>query len=171
MLRMKEIEEKLSMMESKGKHIMYLATEDRDILQHVFGEMASSLKEYIKDKKQRAHLQNVKSENFFQVALSNHILEDAYDVFVLNGNSYIPNGKFQGWEDGHRNPWEGRAPSQGYPIFYMLNDFHIIEASTAAHFLKQFLMAAKEEEAYGRFVLLFLIIPMINIPKGFECEM
>ena len=44
MSRMHEIEQRLSMIREKHRHVVYLTTEDRDILPAVFEEMAELLK-------------------------------------------------------------------------------------------------------------------------------
>lgn len=168
MSRMVEIEKRLSMMEEKHRHVMYLVTEDRDILQNIFSEMADTLKGFVKDGNQKKKVLNANSDRFFNFAQKNHILADAYEVFSLEGTKYIPNYCFEYLEKGGQAE---KASIPGKPTFFMLNDFQIIKEFVAAHFLKQFLMAAKREELEsGRFVLLFLISPVMKVPKGFETE-
>lgn len=159
MSQMIEIERRLSMMIEKHRHIMYLVTEERDILQNIFENMPDVLKSFIKDNKQNDRLMNVSGDCFFQVAVTNHILEDAYEYFDLKEKNYIKNKQA---ENIHRSDM---------PVFFMLNDFHIIRESSAQHFLKQFLAAAQmEEKEYGMFSVLFLISPVLKIPTGFENE-
>lgn len=172
MSRMVEIEKRLSMVMEKHRHIVYFVTEDRTILQSVFTEMADTLKGILQNSVEGTlgkMLQTANREALFRVATTNGILVDAYEMFRLKDQQYIPEGIFHR-EEGIGTGRE-RANLQTYPVFFLLNDFHIIRESVSAHFLKQFLWAAeREEQEHKRFVLLFLVSPIIKLPEGFESE-
>lgn len=172
MSRMVEIEKRLSMLMEKHRHIVYFITEDRMILQSVFAEMADTLKGILQNSVDGTIgriLQTANRDALFRVATTNGILVDAYETFHLKERQYIPEEIF------HREEGIGarreKVNLQVYPVFFLLNDFHIIRESVAAHFLKQFLWAAeKEEQEYKRYVLLFLVSPVFKLPEGFESE-
>lgn len=172
MSRMVEIEKRLSMLMEKHRHIVYLVTEDRMILQSVFAEMADTLKGILQNSADGTIgkiLQTANRDTLFRVAVTNGILVDAYELFHLKEREYIPEGVF------HKEEKIGAGKEQPilqtYPVFFLLNDFHIIRESMAAHVIKQFLWAAKrEEQEYKRFVLLFLVSPVLKLPEGFESE-
>ncbi len=165
MSRMHEIEQRLSMIREKHRHVVYLTTEDRDILPAVFEEMAELLKSFVTDKKQALMLQNISGDCFYPVVRANHILEDAYEAFDLKERNYIKNEFFSEREE------PGRMFRAVSPSFFLLNDFHILRETAASHFLKQFLSAAaREEQEQGRFLILFLVSPILRCPKGFEGE-
>lgn len=171
MSRMVEIEKRLSMLMEKHRHIVYFITEDRNILQSVFAEMADTLKGILQnsvDGTLGKILQTANRDTLFRVASTNGVLVDAYEVFPLKDHFYIPEGIFHR-EENKVSREQGSFPA--YPVFFLLNDFHIIRESAAAHFLKQFLWAAEQEEQnYKRFVVLFLVSPIIKLPEGFESE-
>ena len=171
MSRMVEIEKRLSMVMEKHRHIVYLVTEDRAILQSVFTQMADTIKGILQnsvDGRIGKILQTANRDALFRVAVTNGVLVDAYEILPLKEQQYIPERILHREESTERE----RVNFQTYPAFFLLNDFHIIRESTAAHFLKQFLSAAeREEQEYKRFILLFLISPILKLPEGFENEM
>lgn len=177
MARMVEIEKKLSMLKEKGRHIVYLVTEDRDILQVIFEEMADTLKSFIDkgvDKNLWKILQAGNSASFFQTATSNGILADAYEAFKLKERDYISE---EFWGKERKNAAVIGAASRERSFFFRMNDFQILQESksgarqSASHFLKQFLsMAEWEEKEHERFLLLFLVSPFLKVPEGFEHE-
>lgn len=173
MSRMVEIEKRLSMIMEKHRHIVYLVTEDRTILQSVFVQMADTLKGILQngvDGRIGRILQTANRDTLFRVATTNGIVVDAYEAFRLKEHQFIPEGVFHREEEVEIERQKGNL--QTYPVFFFLNDFHIIRESVSAHFLKQFLWAAeREEQEYKRFVLLFLISPILKLPEGFENEM
>lgn len=176
MPRMMEIEKKLSMLREKHKHIVYLITEDRDIIQAVFTEMADTLKSFlitgINDGLSRI-LQASNSGSFYKTVMANGILADAYEYFSLKEKEYLPKGFFQ---NTGRETIAKQMDFKNPPVFYLLNDFQIIRESrssgicTASHFLKQFTAAAQKAEEEDRFLLLFLVSPVLKVPEGFESE-
>lgn len=176
MPRMMEIEKKLSMMREKHKHIVYLITEDRDIMQAVFTEMADTLKSFLMTGRNDGLRDILRASNgsfFYKTLMLNGVLQDAYEYFPLKEKDYLPKDFFQ-------NKGRGMAAKEAVlkepPIFFILNDFHIIRESrsagisTAGHFLKQFTAAAQKAEEEGRFLLLFLVSPVLKVPEGFESE-
>lgn len=172
MSRMVEIEKRLSMVMENHRHIVYLVTEDRDILETVFTEMADTLKGILQNSVDGTIgriLGTANRDALYRVAETNGILVDAYETFRLKEQQYIPEAIFHR-EERIRERRE-KSVLQSDPLFFLLNDFHIIRESTAAHFLKQFLWSARrEEQEYKRFVLLFLVSPVIKLPQGFESE-
>lgn len=177
MARMVDIEKKLSMLKEKRKHIVYLVTEDRDILQAVFEEMADTLKSFFigcgVDKNLLKILQSCNSDSFFRCAASNGILANAYEVFPIREQDYISK---EFWDREEKNA-AGEKDSLKRALFFWMNDFHILRESksgavqSASHFLKQFLLMAEcEEKENNRFLVLFLISPFLKVPEGFEHE-
>lgn len=169
MSRMHKIEERLSMLKSRKKHIVFLITEDRTILEAVFSEAADTVKGLAKDSvggRIGELLQTVNSDTLYDFFIMNRLLKDAYEVFPLAEKRYIQEGSFSNTteEDTNQiNRWIGKEE----PVFFMLTDFQIIKKSTASHFLKQFLAEAKrEEEETGRFVVLFLVSPVMKLADG-----
>ncbi len=166
-----EIEKKLSMMAEKHKHVMYLITEDRDILKAVFAESADTLKGYLLTGAGEGFgntacgkvLQTANRDSFYRVAQTNGILADAYEVFDLKERDYFA-------DSAGESPGKERTGTS--PVFFLLNDFHIVrDKTTAPHFLKQFLVYAEtEEKDHGRNLLLFLVSPVMKLPEGFERE-
>lgn len=155
MARMLEIEQRLSMLKQKQKHLMYLITEDREILQSVFMAMPELIKSFI------GGYPAVKAENLYRVAIKNGALNDAYEQFPLRDNTYIS----EIWKKTD----SGKMKDD--PVFFYLNDFHIISEKAAAHFLKQFLVYAHQKKQSGQHIVLFLISPVLKIPEGFYNEM
>lgn len=175
MSRMIEIEKRLSMLMEKHRHIVYLVTEDRTILQSVFAKMADTLKGIMQNSADGTVgkiLQTANRDTLYRVAVTNGILVDAYEGFHLKDHQYIPEEMFHGEEKKEGGGLgKEKAMLQTYPVFFLLNDFHIIRESMAAHMIKQFLwFAEREEQDYKRFVLLFLISPVMKLPEGFESE-
>jgi SpoVK/Ycf46/Vps4 family AAA+-type ATPase len=166
-----KIEQKLSMLREKHKHVVYLVTEDRDILQAVFTQMADTLKSFLPEDVSTT-LRTSNNHSFFKVAVSNGVLADAYEAFSLKEKDYIPKDFFQ--ETGGSSV--GKPLFKNPRIFFVMNDFQILPESKSAggrcasHFLKQFIAAAKREETEGRFILLFLVSPVLKMPEGFESE-
>ena len=66
MPRMIKIEQKLSMLREKHKHVVYLVTEDRDILQAVFTQMADTLKSFLPEDVSTT-LRTSNNHSFFKV--------------------------------------------------------------------------------------------------------
>ena len=85
------------MMAEKHKHVMYLITEDRDILKAVFAESADTLKGYLLTGAGEGFgntacgkvLQTANRDSFYRVAQTNGILADAYEVFDLKERDYF----------------------------------------------------------------------------------
>lgn len=175
MPRMREIEKKLSMLREKHKHIVYLITEDRDIMQAVFTEMAATLKSFLMagtDNGLSKILHNSNSGSFYNAAVASGVLRDAYEYFpFLKEKDYLPKDFVR--ESESRAAAKENAPK---PVFFVFNDFQIIREArslgpgTAGHFLKQFTEASRKAEEDGRFLLLFLVSPVLRIPEGFESE-
>lgn len=157
MPRIHEIEVRLSALPQSRKNIVYLITEERDILQEVFSEAAATLKGIA-----GSALDQVKIENarFYKYLLTNHLLEDAYEVFPLMSDLL-----------GCREKKESAAQNLAIlhkAVFFFLTDFHIIQDKLAGHFLKQFLSYAQGEAKNKRQVYLFLVSPTLQLPTGFE---
>ena len=118
MSRMVEIEKRLSMLMEKHRHIVYFITEDRNILQSVFAEMADTLKGILQnsvDGTLGKILQTANRDTLFRVASTNGVLADAYEVFPLKDHFYIPEGIFHR-EENKVSREQGSFPA--YPVFF-----------------------------------------------------
>ncbi len=171
MSRMHKIEERLSMIKSRGKHIVFLITEDRAILESVFSEASDTVRGLARGSvggKMEELIQTVNSDTLYDFFLMNHLLQDAYEVFPLAEKRYIKAGSFSREEEGEdMKGMAGAEPERNKAVFFCLTDFQIIKKSTASHFLKQFLAEAKrEEEETGRFIVLFLVSPVMKLADG-----
>ena len=156
------IDARIAQLKSDGKHIVFLITEERDILENLMPELYSFYG--LLPGSIGQSMQTVLPENLWPALKRNEILVDASEVFELHKNYFAP--------DKHK-----KAELPGKAVFFLLKDFHLFsgsgrrEAAEGSHFIRQFLEAAREQEDEGRYWVLFLVSPLASIPSGFEYDM
>ncbi|MCC8082305.1 MAG: AAA family ATPase [Lachnospiraceae bacterium] len=152
-----------------GKHIIWLISEERDILSDLMPEM-DNLTEIIaqnyrmKDKSRSDRIYAYTGKNRWKRFLSAGYLADAYDAFDLSRDFGLPDG---------RENRKGKEGSRQDPAsVYYLRDAHILDRdrNVLPHFISQFLRWASERQRERHYVILFLISPVCLIPQGFENE-
>lgn len=157
MSRMQEIGRRLSGLKLNRKHLIYLISEDRDILEEIFSRNAAIMKALAgKGLQENFKASNEKLYRFVQ---QNNYLVDVYTVKEFEG-------KFSETFYAEKSNTAKGIVYQANFLFF--NDFHILKKETAAHFLKQFLNYAREQEKNNHPVYLFLISNILMLPAGFE---
>ena len=164
MSRMHRIDQRLSTLPQRGKRIVYFITEDREILDEVFAGAGATLRAL----GGRAFDGGCAADDrLCAYARQNRLLADVYTVKELAGKLgskiLLPAGGAK--EDPLDAHVLQRAP------FFFLNDFHVLDKDTAAHFVKQFLEFAAARAQDGGAPYMFLISPIPCAPVGFEREM
>ena len=157
MSRMQEIGRRLSGLKLNRKHLIYLISEDRDILEVIFSRNAATMKALAGKGLQ----ENCKASNekLYRFVRQNNYLVDVYTVKEFEG-------KFSETFFAETSNTAKGIVYQANFLFF--NDFHILKKETASHFLKQFLDYAKEQEKNNHPVYLFLISNILMLPAGFE---
>lgn len=151
--RAKLINNSLATLSERGIHILYLVTEDRDILENTMQDLPNlysylphGLKGY----------DSVKPENLFKRLTMDGILVDAAAAFGLI-DSY-------GFDFPEQN--EGNKAAK----LYILRDFQMLEERAQTRFLHAFLEFV-HRKATRTLPILFIISPLQKIPLGFEYDM
>lgn len=158
------IDARIAQLKSDGKHIVYLITEERDILENLMPELYSIYS--LIPVKYRDNFRTVLPENLWTSLKREEILVDVYRVFKPC-KEYIKSS-------GSETPL--RLNKEKTTIF-LLQDFHLFyrdshrDGSIGAHLLRQFLDAAREQEENKQYWVLFLVSPVSAIPTGFEYDM
>ena len=152
MRRMDFINSRLSALPNSGKRIVYLVTENREILSEIFFHTMTTLKALCP----YAYLKNYWiKENFYKSSITNSRLVDLYDALEISDYYFdIHNPKID--------------MTKG--AYFYLTDFHMLEQSIAENILKQFIAYAQIREEHEKPVFLFLISPILQIPLGFQNE-
>ncbi len=160
MPRIQEIDRQLSALPQSGKRIVYWITEDRDILEEVFAGAAPTLKALADGAFDGCYAPD---GLLYAYACRNNILADLYALDAVGGKlstQFLPRSK----------PDPLQPDPLGRAAFLYVGDFHIMQADSAAHLLKQFLHYAHTQAENGRQVYLFLISPVLCLPDGFAHE-
>lgn len=160
MSRMQEINQRLSLLRLNGKRIVYLISEDRDILEEIFTKAAPTIKALAYESLQE--ICKTPNEMFYRFVLQNAYLADAYSMKEFSdkfGRMFYP------------SIYERKTVDLEEVSFLYLNDFDILSKDIAAHFLKQFLIYAKQREEEHHPIYLFLISTVLKIPEGFRQSM
>lgn len=153
------LKSRLSSLHVSGKRIIYLITEDRDILEEVF----ISASAVIKGLAPKLFIDyKAAPDKMYNWVCSRGLLTDIYPTLQ----------KKRRVEDVFL---EGDAPPSILPAkeaFYFLNDFHNVlsRREDATRLLKQFLAYARTRDDDDRPVYLFLIAPVFQLPDGFLDE-
>lgn len=162
MSRAHQLKAQLSSLHVSGKRIIYLITEDRDILEEVFVSAAAVVKSLAPGMFTECKAPLGKTYTW---VCSRKRLRDIYPD--LQSTRHVE-ALFLDRADS--NPLEPPKPVN--EAFYYLNDFHSVldGRGDAAKLLKQFLRYAREREECGNPVYLFLIAPVLQLPDGFLDE-
>lgn len=164
-IRGRRIEEALSMMKAREKHILYLVTEDRDILENVAEDLHSLC--YYLPKKNRNYLPRNALRSPFTVE-SHEILRGGEETGLaeqfFSSDFYQASGQAQ----------DADVPK---PRFFLFRDFHQLELTRGKGapylLLYQFLQMVRsitQKISDPVFPLLFLISPLLKLPVGMESE-
>lgn len=157
MARMHNVEVKIS---STKKNVIFLVSSDKNILGDIFAETSTIYDLATKRFKQSSRGADFRpnSENLYKKLINNGSIVDCYEACNLNS------GKF----------FKAKSDSKSLekePFFYFITDFHIIDKTSAAHFIKQFLELSKKRklEEPNDDITLFIVSPNKSaIPVGFE---
>ena len=149
---MEFINSRLSALPNSGKRIVYLITENREILSEIFFYAKSTLKALCRYK----DYHQWSDEKFYSACINNYYLQDIYEVLELSEDYF--------------HTYDEDAEVEKGAYFYM-TDFHILNQSTAENVLKQFIAYAQLREKINKPVFLFLVSPILQIPLGFQNEM
>lgn len=177
-IRGRKIEEALSMMKEQDKHILYLVTEDRDILENVAGDLWSlryylprGCQEYTPDNALRPPCA-VDGYQIYRNSSQDGSITTFFDENFYRSVSTA--GKMQ------KLAAEKQETGLGDPEklrFFILRDFHQVEMTLGRaapyHLLYQFLRMASKAGKGGQdapFPILFLISPLLKLPVGMESE-
>ena len=150
--RMDRLRPQLAQLPGKTQRIVYLVTEDRNVLEELFCGQADLLKTF--SRPAFGDLTCVAAENFYNVCLAGGYLADLYEL-----------------RDSRTGQMTFRSvctvPGKMTP-FYYLSDFHALPAQQQVELLVQFLHAAQKREAMGQPIYLFLLSPLYTVPQGFD---
>jgi len=163
MSRTHQLRVQLSSLHISGKRIVYLITEDRDILEDVFVSAAAVIRGLTPKMFQDCRAPLDRNYNWVR---TRELLTDLYPTIQAAHRI----------EDVFLPPKAAPVAATLQPrkeAFYYLNDFHTIlpRKGDAAKLIKQFLNYASMCEDVGHPIYLLLIAPVLQIPDGFLDEM
>lgn len=171
-IRGRKIEEALSMMKAQEKHILYLVTEDRYILENVAEDLHSLC--YYLPKKNRNYLPRNALRSPFTVE-SHEILRGGEQAGLVE---QFFDSKFYQVPARTQNTGGQTSEQDGsQPRFFLFRDFHQLELTRGRGapylLLYQFLQMVRnitQRISDPVFPLLFLISPLLKLPAGMESE-
>ena len=159
------INNRIEFLKTNGMHIVYLVTEERDILENLMPELTCFIGDISGELSET--ISKWPPQEIWKEMVKNKYLVDAYKVFGL----HVPNKVYVKPE-----VTKGKGETEDVPPqtrFFLLQDFHLLDEKIIVNFTKQFLEKAKSLAYANRdqYWVLFIVSPLLVIPGGFEYNM